>query len=90
MSRSLSSHPSAIGSRKASSKSRRSSLQLKNKHEMTESSSSSRASLHMHRALSDSQPDELTQLSTHDVKPNLPAAWACEKRRAAPTRASRM
>lgn len=88
MSRPLSTHPSSIGARKASSKLRRSSLQLKNKHEMTESSRTSRAFLHMHRALSDSQPDEVTQLSAHDEKSNV--AWACEKRRAAPMRASRM
>ena len=93
MPRSLASQPSAMGSRKLVSKSRRSCLQLKKRQEMTESRRRLWASLHMHLALFGWQPDEVMQLPTQEL--NWKVAWAAwawpaKERTAMPTTASRM
>ena len=93
MPRSLASQPSAMGSRKLASKSRRSCLQLKKRQEMTESRRRFWASLHMHLALFGWQPDEVMQLPTQEL--NWKVAWAAwawpaKERTAMPTTASRM
>jgi hypothetical protein len=79
-----------MGSRKLSSKLRRSALQLKYMQEMTESSRSSPASLHMHFALLVLQPDDAMQPSTHDVNSKVvaPTGLAAHRRRHVPTTAS--
>lgn len=79
-----------MGSRKASSKLRRSGLQLKNMQAITESSMNPRASVHMQSVVR--QPDVTTQLSTQSVNRTVEADSARpakDRRRAVPARTSR-